>query len=259
MNLNLFKKELKRNRKNFMIWTGIATGFTMMIVSLYPSFKDMGVEMAKVIPKEMAKAFNMDTGGWQEISGYYKTYFGFHIIIILTIFSCSLGAMIVSKEENDRTSEFLLSKPLSRKSIFQTKIIALFTLISGSFLIQTIVTILMIMAVVTNDVAWDRIFEMHLNGYILCLFFGAIGIFLSQVVRGIKNYMGPVVGIVMGTYFIHAIGKAIDDANWIAKVSPFYHLGVDDIYPLSIIVILVISVCALYFGNQIFNKKDIGA
>mgnify|MGYP004198567169 CR=1 FL=1 len=73
-----------------MIWTGIATGFTMMIVSLYPSFKDMGVEMAKVIPKEMAKAFNMDTGGWQEISGYYKTYFGFHIIIILTIFSCSL-------------------------------------------------------------------------------------------------------------------------------------------------------------------------
>ena len=68
-----------------MIWTGIATGFTMMIVSLYPSFKDMGVEMAKVIPKEMAKAFNMDTGGWQEISGYYKTYFGFHIIIILTI------------------------------------------------------------------------------------------------------------------------------------------------------------------------------
>ena len=117
----------------------------------------------------------------------------------------------------------------------------------------------MILAVVTNEVAWDRIFEMHLNGYILCLFFGAIGIFLSQVVRGIKNYMGPVVGIVMGTYFIHAIGKAIDDANWIAKVSPFYHLGVDDIYPLSIIVILVISVCALYFGNQIFNKKDIGA
>ena len=77
-----------------MIWTGIATGFTMMIVSLYPSFKDMGVEMAKVIPKEMAKAFNMDTGGWQEISGYYKTYFGFHIII--NMFAIPLDFPMVS-------------------------------------------------------------------------------------------------------------------------------------------------------------------
>ena len=259
MNLNLFKKELKRNRKNFMIWTGIAIGFTIMIISLYPSFKDMGAEMSKVIPEKMAKAFNMDMGGWQEISGYYKTYFGFHIIIIFTIFSCSLGAMIVSKEENNRTSEFLLSKPVSRKSIFQTKILALFTLISVSFVIQTLVAILMMTIVVTNEVDWSRIFEMHFNGYILCLFFGAIGLFLSQVVRGVKNYMGPVVGIVMGTYFIHSIGKAIDDSNWIAKASPFYHLGVDELYPLSIVIILAISGLSLYFGNQIFKKKDIRA
>ena len=111
MNLNLYKKELKRNRKNFMIWTGIAIGFTIMIVSLYPSFKDLGVAMSETIPKEMAKAFNMDMASWGEISGYYKTYFGFHIIIILAIFSCSMGSTIISKEEKERTSEFLFSKP----------------------------------------------------------------------------------------------------------------------------------------------------
>lgn len=259
MNLNLYKKELKRNRKNFMIWTGIAVGFTIMITSLYPSFKDMGVAMSETIPKEMAKAFNMDMAAWQEISGYYKTYFGFHIIIILTIFSCSFGASILSKEENERTSEFLLSKPISRKNIFTTKIAALFSLISLSFLIQTIVAVAMIAAIVTNDIDWNHITKMHLNGYILCLFFGAIGLFLSQITKGVKNFMGPVVGIVMGTYFLHAIGSAIDDANWIAELSPFHHLGVDEFEPLAILIFIGLIVVALYAGNKIFGKKDINA
>ena len=259
MNLNLYKKELKRNRKNFMIWTGIAVGFTIMITSLYPSFKDMGVAMSETIPKEMAKAFNMDMAAWQEISGYYKTYFGFHIIIILTIFSCSFGASILSKEENERTSEFLLSKPISRKNIFSTKIAALFSLISLSFLLQTIVAVAMISAIVTNDIDWKHIMKMHLNGYILCLFFGAIGLFLSQITKGVKNFMGPVVGIVMGTYFLHAIGSAIDDANWIAELSPFHHLGVDEFEPLAILIFIGLIVGALYAGNKIFVKKDINA
>ena len=259
MNLNLFKKELKRNRKNFMIWTGIAVGFTIMIISLYPSFKDMGIEMGKAIPKEMAKAFNMDMSSWQEVSGYYKTYFGFHIIIILSIFACSFGASIVSKEEKDRTSEFLLTKPISRKAIFLTKVLALMSYITLSFLAQTTILVLMIFAVVSNDVNWNHIIEMHINGYVLCLFFGAAGLFLSQMVKGVKNYMGPVVGIVMGTYFLHAIGSAIEDANWISKCSPFHYLGVDEFSALSILIVVVLALIFLYTSFKIFKQKDIGA
>ena len=242
-----------------MIWTGIAVGFTIMIISLYPSFKDMGVAMSETIPKEMAKAFNMDMSSWQEISGYYKTYFGFHIFIILSIFACSFGASIVSKEETDRTSEFLLSKPLSRKDVFLTKVWALLTLITMSFVLQTLVAVLMILAVVSNEVSWSHIFEMHFNGYILCVFFGAVGLMFSQSLKGIKNYMGPVVGIVMGTYFLHAIGSAIDDVNWIGKLSPFHHLGVDSFEPLAVVIFIVLTGILIYMANKIFGQKDIGA
>ena len=259
MNLNLFKKEFKRSRKNLMIWTGIAVGFTIMIISLYPSFKDMGVEMGKAIPKEMAKAFNMDMSSWQEISGYYKTYFGFHIIIILTIFSCSLGASIISKEESERTSEFLFTRPISRKEVFMTKVLALFSIISLSFLIQTLVALLMIIMVVNNTVNWNHLFEMHLNGYILCLFFAALGVVFSQILKGVKNYMGPVVGVVMGTYFLHGIGSAVEDANWVAKLSPYHYLGVDEFHPLAILLFTIAMFVLIFSALKIFNKKDIGA
>ncbi len=140
-----------------------------------------------------------------------------------------------------------------------TKVLALFSIISLSLLIQTLVAYLMILLVVNNTVDWNHLFEMHLNGYVLCLFFGAIGVVISQTLKGIKNYMGPVVGVVMGTYFLHGIGSAVDDANWIAKFSPFHYLGVDEFNPLAIIVftlaILLITLAAL----RIFDRKDIGA
>jgi len=259
MNLNLFKKEFKRSRKNFLIWTGIAVGFTIMIISLYPSFKDMGIEMGKAIPKEMAKAFNMDMSSWQEISGYYKTYFGFHIIIILTIFSCYFGASIISKEESERTSEFLFTRPVSRKEVFMTKVLALLSIISLSFLIQTLVALLMIIMVVNNTVNWNHLFEMHLNGYVLCLFFAAIGVGFSQLLKGVKNYMGLVVGVVMGTYFLHGIGSAVDDANWIAKFYPFHYLGVDEFHPLALLVFSILSLVFIVLGFRVFDRKDIGA
>ncbi len=242
-----------------MIWTGIATGFTIMIVSLYPSFKDLGVAMSETIPKEMAKAFNMDMASWGEISGYYKTYFGFHIIIILAIFSCSMGSTIISNEEKDRTSEFLFSKPISRWSIFSTKVWALLSLISLSFILQTLVAFGMFLSVVSNEINWGSLVEMHLNGYILCLFFGVAGLFISQVISKIKNYMGPVVGLVMGSYFLHAIGKAIEETTWISKLSPFHYLGVDGIHLLPIIIFFGIILAMLFIAHKIFERKDIGA
>ena len=53
MNKNLYSKELKRNRKNLWIWSGIAIAFTFMIVSLYPSMQNAGKAMAESMPEEM--------------------------------------------------------------------------------------------------------------------------------------------------------------------------------------------------------------
>ena len=42
MNTVLFFKELKRNRKNTFIWSAIVLAFTLMILSIFPSFSHMG-------------------------------------------------------------------------------------------------------------------------------------------------------------------------------------------------------------------------
>ena len=128
MNSVIFKKELKRNRKNTAIWTAIVVVFTALILSIFPSFSEMGEEMAKLmssLPEEYAKALGMDEETWSSIIGYYGTYYGIYIILLIGIFTASTGATIIGKEERDGTAEFLLTRPISRGSIVWTKLMAL--------------------------------------------------------------------------------------------------------------------------------------
>ena len=116
MNSVIFKKELKRNRKNTAIWTAIVIVFTALILSIFPSFSEMGEEMAKMmssLPEEVAKALGMDEGTWSNIIGFYGTYYGIYIILLIGIFTASTGATIIGKEERDGTAEFLLTRPIS--------------------------------------------------------------------------------------------------------------------------------------------------
>ena len=129
-----------------------------MIVSLYPSMQNAGKAMADSMPKEMLKAFGMDVAQWKEIMGYYKTYFGFHIILIMSIYVCSTGANIISKEERDRTSEFFFSKPISRKTIFTSKVVSLFTLTLFIFAIQTIACVIGIMIFDNGTINWEHLY-----------------------------------------------------------------------------------------------------
>ncbi|HAK69779.1 MAG TPA: multidrug ABC transporter permease, partial [Cryomorphaceae bacterium] len=106
MNSVIFKKELKRNRKNTAIWSAILVGFTALILSIFPSFSEMGEEMAKLmssLPEEYAKALGMDEETWSSIIGYYGTYYGIYITLLMGIFTASTGATIIGKEERDGT------------------------------------------------------------------------------------------------------------------------------------------------------------
>ena len=202
MNSNLIVKELKRNRKNLLIWLSIVMGFTFLILAIFPYMEEMGDGMAQLmesIPAELGKAMGMDANTWSSILGFYSTYYAIYIVVMVSIFTTSTGATIISKEEKDGTSEFLLTRPLSRKSIVQSKLVALLILSLIIYAVQTITAMIGMSMFSTQDVNWDTFTEMHLSGLILILFFTCTGVLISMFVRPKKNFMGIVVGLTFGT------------------------------------------------------------
>lgn len=264
MNRNLFLKELKRNRKNFLIWTSIVLGFTIMVLSIYPYMSGLGEGLTQLmdqIPPEIGKAMGMDEQTWSSILGFYSTYYGVYIVVLISVYTASTGAGIISKEERDRTSEFLLTRPISRATIFWTKMSALFTLTALIYLIQSIIAIVGISLAANAEIDWMVFTKMHLSGFILILFFTAVGVLISMFLTPKKNFMGIVVGLTFGTYFLNAIAKSTDATSWIGYFSPFHYLEITidpdfQINIIAVVLFVILSLGLLYGALTSYSKKD---
>ncbi|MCR9172443.1 MAG: ABC transporter permease [bacterium] len=265
MNWNLYFTEVKRNRKNLITWTLIAVGFTALVVSIFPTMEDMGQDLAELmskLPPEIAKAMGMDAETWTNILGFYSTYYGIYIILLVGIFCMSTGATIVSKEERDRTSEFLLTRPLSRKQIFNEKMLAMLSLTFIIFTIQTIVATTLVF-IFGSNVNWSAFATMHIHGLILILFFTCLGVLISFFFQPKKNFMGMVVGIIFGSYFLNAVSRTAESIEWLGYFSPFHYLDFDPLNPeysanwIGMAVMVVISAGFLFAAFRLFEKKDI--
>jgi len=265
MNKNLYLKELKRNRKNLFIWSGIVIGFTLMVTAIFPYMADMGDSITVLmdsIPKELGKALGMDEETWSSILGFYSTYYSIYIILLVSIYTASTGATIISKEEKDGTSEFLLTKPISRQTIVLSKLMSLFTLTLIIYFIQVIVAAISINIFAVSEVDWSVFTQMHLSGLIIILFFTAAGVLISMFVTPKKNFMGIVVGMTFGTYFLNAIGKSAEAVEWISYISPFRYLEITKDPSVAFnywgaLVLLILAAGMLFFSNSAYAKKDI--
>ena len=266
MNKNLYIKELKRNRKNLITWSLIVVGFTLMILAIFPSMAEMGEDIAKMtdkLPEEITKAMGMDAQTWTSSIGFYSTYYGIYIILLLGIFTTSTGATIISKEEKDGTSEFLMTKPISRKTIFDSKMASLLTLTLIIYFIQTLTAIIGFLIFGGGNVDWSAFAIMHVHGLGLIAFFTTTGVLLSMFFKPKKNFMGIVVGIIFGSYFLNAISKATDSVEWLGYLSPFHYLEfnvLDSDYSvswISLLVLLTLGGVILKFSFSVYSKKDI--
>ena len=124
----MFKREMKINFKNFIIWTSILIALFLVVFLMYPSIiksdsMQMMDEMMNMFPEEMLKAFNMDISSIDSAFGWLKTE-GFVFVLLITgIYSGILGSNILLKEESDKTIEYLNSVPVTRKKIVISKIL----------------------------------------------------------------------------------------------------------------------------------------
>lgn len=236
-----------------------------MVLSIYPFMADMGEDLAVMfesLPEGVAKAMGMDANTWSSILGFYSTYYGIYIVVLIGIYTTSTGATIVSKEEKDGTSEFLLTRPISRSSIFWSKMYSLFLLAFSVYLIQGISAVIGVLIFQEEVMDWSAFAVMHIHGLFLILFFTSVGVLISMFVKPKKNFMGLVVGIVFGSYFLDAIAKSTDATAWIGYFSPFHYVDFavnDPDYSINYfggLSFILLGFLMLYGAFKVYQRKD---
>jgi ABC-2 type transport system permease protein len=184
-------------------------------------------------------------------------------MILTCIFSATLAADIVAKEEREGTADFLLTHPLSRTTILHSKLGAYFTMLGTLMILQ--VSLAWGGAALFADELPDRhhFIVLHLNGIFLNLFFGGICVLLSLLPRKARSMTGPVVGLVLAAFIMDAFSKISTATEWLGWFSPFsyadFNVMASD-YGLSLNALLPLLIPAFlgyFFTYFIYRSKDI--
>ena len=260
--MTLVKHELRRGRTSFLIWTASIGFLLATCIFLFPEMKGQMESVNDMFSSmgSFTEAFVMDRLNFGTLTGFYAVECG-NILGLGGAFFASLCAVgILSKEEKDKTAEFLLSHPVSRKRIVTEKLIAVFIQITVMNIIIYALAIGSIVAV-GEAIPWKEISLMHIAFYLLqlelaCICFG-ISAFLS------KGSAGVGLGIAAMMYFLNLIANIADVADFLKYITPFgYCEGADIVSNGSLDVTLVAIGIALGIGGIIiaylkYTKKDI--
>ena len=168
-----------------------------------------------MFPPEFLEAFGMGEGGL-DMSSFYG-WFGVEGFLFVNLiggsYAAILGGSILSKEEDDKTIEFLLSKPISRsKILFGKALVVLMNLLLMNILVSAVLLIAFMIYGDVNGMVW---FLYSFAPLILQMIFASFSFLISVFVTKSRKVLSIALGIVIGTYVIDKINE--QDAKLLAS------------------------------------------
>lgn len=260
--MTLIKHELKQSKISFLIWTA-SIGFLMATcIFLYPEMSGQMDEINAAFSSmgSFTAAFGMDKLSFGSLIGFYSVECG-NVLGLGGAFYSSLCAIgILSKEEKDKTAEFLLTHPVSRRRIVTEKLIAVFIQITAMNLIIYALCIGSV-AAIGEEIMWKELNLLHLAYYLLQLELAGICFCISAFMR--KGSIGIGLGIAAMMYFLNLIANIAQIAEFLKYITPFgYCEGADivsdsclDAVKIAVGMILCIGGITAAFLK--YTKKDI--
>ena len=168
--MTLVKHELRQGKTSLLIWTA-AIGFLLAIcIFLFPEMKGQMDSVSDMFSSmgSFTEAFGMDRLNFGTLIGFYAVECGNILGLGGAFYAALCAAGILSKEEKDKTAEFLLTHPVSRKRIMTEKLIAVLVQITAMNIMIYAISVGSI-AVVGEAIPLKEISLLHLAYYLLQL------------------------------------------------------------------------------------------
>lgn len=264
--MNVFFWEIKAKLRSFMLWTVIIISFILMYVPFTNQLMEESETMVKFLekmPKFLLKAFSMDVELFSRPEGIFGSE-GMSFMYILTgIFASMMAGGIFAKEFEEKTIEYILVKPISRKHLFGQKVLALLTFIVLLSIAFTVGTLVFFRIFVVTGYSQKVLLGFGLYTFAIQMFFGSIAVLLSVVFQRSSLTTSLSLGILIFMYFGNALFSMIEKLKWLEKICVFHYLPLVDtiverrVFIINVFTIIVVSLGILLLSQRIFEKEDI--
>lgn len=261
----IFKREFKVNLKSLMMWSLSLSAIILIMLSIYPQLASEHQNIAKLIeslPDSFRNAFNMDAVDISTLIGFYSLESYIMITLLGSIYATILASGILSKEENDHTAEFLLSKPVSRKRIATEKLIVVFLNLIIFNITVAIASLLGFQFSENSDVPMDTFFALILGAFFLHVTFASIAFLLSSFVTKSRKILALSLGLVLVMYFLSIVAGLSEKLKILGYLTPFEFVKAADILlshsldVLYVVIMLLLSVVSITLAYMVYGRKD---
>lgn len=262
--MNIFMRELKDNSKSLLIW---ALGIFFMIaggMSKYSAASKSGQSMNVLLskmPRYIQSLFGIGSFDLSKASGFYGVLF-LYLVIMAVIHASLLGATIISKEERDKTSEFLYAKPITRKKIITQKVLAgllLILLLNG----VTLCSSLGMVGIFSHGESVAPIIMPLIGGLLaLQILFYSLGLGTSSLQSNPKAAPSLVSGLLLFFFFLYKLIDMAPKLDLLKYFTPFAYFDAQRIMtsglnPEFIVLSLIVIVSMTSIAYIFYGKKDL--
>ena len=262
--MNIFLRELKANRKALIIWSVCMILFVLSGMGKYTAYSGGGAssEIFNKMPFTMRVLLGIGSFDVSTMSGFYALLFPY-LEVTAAIHAALLGSSIIAKEERDKTTEFLITRPISRTTIITSKLLAALVNILIINIVTFVSSIIMVSAYNKGKDITSEIVLFLLSMLIVQLIFFSLGSFLSAFMKKPKASGSIATSILIGGFAISKVTDLTEHLNVLNVLSPFKYFSYVDIVegkPLSLgIIILSLLLVATFtiFTYYFYRKRDL--
>ena len=261
----LFGHLWRSQRTKLLIVCVAMLAWSTFLPVIYQSFgQQMKVLVdSGIIPRQLT---NFGGGDVFSLSGSVAVGYIHPIaIILISIFAIGFAASAVAGERQRGTLEVLLARPVSRRRVYATILVATLVFVGLVLLAAQLGTLLGSAIVgVTGELHAERLPVLWLNGMLLWGAIAAIALAASVSFDRLSPALGLTLAIVVVSYFLYVLSSLWPDANGLEPYSIFYYLRSRDVLNgavdlASFGLLAAVGAVAIAIALVVFPRRDLAA
>lgn len=262
--ISIIKWTLWQRRISTIWWTVGVAAFVFLNLIVYPSFKDQADELQKSFSELPDAAVQLLGGSTDFFSpvGFMNSQLYFMMLpLLLGILGIALGSSLIAREEQDRTIETLLARPLSRGKLLLAKAVAGIIILLIVTFFSTVLTLAMNKLMGIN-VGNAELLMATFACVLLSVATGAIAWLLTATGRARGAALGIATLIAIGGYLVSSLAGTVKWLSFPGKLFPFHYYRSEDIlngafeWKYILVFIGVIVICAVLSWIA-FRRRDL--
>lgn len=262
--MNIFVREMHANAKALLIW---CLGMVFLIYAgmlKYAGFAGAGSEVNNLfeqLPSAVKSILGLVSLDITTIAGFYAVFY-LYFMLLAGVHAVMLGAVIVSKEERDKTVDFLYAKPVKRSAIITAKLVAVLINIIVLNIVTMLASIIFVNAY-TEEGITAIILRLMLALFIFQIIFAAVGALTASVSPQSNKAASLSAGLLLTTFFVSVVVDLYSDIDFLKYITPFQYFPAAQIiltkhYPAPMLLLSALLVIIfLMLGYWFMERKDL--